>query len=327
MQEFSLVFLVIAIVLIIFLFKKRKELHLGNPQLFLYALIGLIICIRSLYAFTEISSPGVDFLTGVLIVIFAMLSFLVGLLCIAWALMIYPKVKEKLPSIVNHKLFNNYTTPVVLIIIMAASNFIESIANSKQSKVLGFSNESDFKDAKRNNIYSTEEYSKYLANKKAIEAKNEEDTNEKERIESEKKSEKDRIANLDKMNEEAKNHIESKLNSLDKKSVDYRTSKFVYEKYGVWYGDLDSVTKQYCSSEFDKLKRAHQHSKEAINNWNQVSDSLRNSGIDPFTGGRSITTDPEIIESNNMISRASNNFEKCEIDNLDKIKYRVKVKH
>lgn len=327
MQEFSLVFLVIAIVLIVFLFKKRKELHLGKPQLFLYSLIGLVICIRSLYAFTDITSPGVDFLTGVLIIVSAILSLLVGVFCFIWALMIYPTVKAKLPSIVNHKLLNNYTTPVILIIIMAISNSTQSLADNKQSKTLGFNSESDFKDAKRNNIYSTEEYSKYLANKKAIEAKNEEDTNEKERVESEKKSEKDRIANLDKMNEEAKNYIESKLNSLDKKSVDYSTSKFVYEKYGVWYGDLESIAKQYCSSEFDKLKRAHQNSKEAINNWNQVSDSLRNSGVDPFTGGRSITTDPEIRESNNMISRASDNFEKCEIDNLDKIKYRVKVKH
>lgn len=268
MQEFSLVFLVIAIVLIFFLFKKRKELHLGNPQLFLYALIGLIICIRSLYAFTEISSPGVDFFTGVLIVIFAMLSFLVGLLCIAWALMIYPKVKEKLPSIVNHKLLNNYTTPVVLIIIMSASNSIESIADSKQSTTLGFSAQSHFKDAKRNNIYSPEEYSAYLVNKKAKEEK-EKTTKQEEN----KPSETLYTIVVENSLSSPQNNIDITV-SFDKKSpfdmsvlkeIEAYSGKsfkrdraaMIFRDYGVRLSDFDQYVLPKCSAKMQQLKREY----------------------------------------------------------------------
>jgi hypothetical protein len=237
MQELTLVFLVIAIVLIIFLFKKRKELHLGKPQLFLYSLIGLVICIRSLYAFTDITSSGVDFLTGVLIIVSAILSLLVGVFCFIWALMIYPTVKAKLPSIVNHKLLNNYTTPVILIIIMVISNSTQSLADNKQSKTLGFSTENDFKDAKRNNIYSPEEYSSYLADKKAIEAKKEEDKIEKERVESNKKAQKDAECNAD-----------AYCYSMKNKGGDYICKKAVEKSAKYDFQWTDGVTEPKFSS-------------------------------------------------------------------------------
>lgn len=265
MQEFSLVFLVIAIVLIFFLFKKRKELHLGNPQLFLYALIGLVICIHSLYAFTEIASPGVDFLIGVLSVISAMLLFFVGLLCIVWALMIYPSVKAKLPSITSHKIINNYTMPVVLIIIVTASNSIESIADSKQSKALGFSTENDFKDAKRNNIYSTEEYSAYLVNKKAKEEKEKTTKQEENKpsetlytivVENSLSSPQNNIditVSFDKRNPFDMSVLKE-IEAYSGKSFKRDRAAMIFRDYGVRLSDFDQYILPKCSAKMQQLK-------------------------------------------------------------------------
>lgn len=268
MQEFSLVFLVIAIVLIVFLFKKRKELRLGKPQLFFYTLIGLVICITSLNAFTEITSPGVDFLTGILIIVSTMLSFLVGLFCIIWALMIYPSVKAKLPPITNHKMLNNYTTPVVLIIIMSASNSIESIADSKQSKALGFSNESDFKDAKRNNIYSTEEYSVYLVNKKDKEeqekiAKQQEDNPEEsiytivvENSLSSPQNNIDITVSFDKKSPFDMSVLKE-IEAYSGKSFKRDRAAMIFRDYGVRLSDFDQYVLPKCSAKMQQLKREY----------------------------------------------------------------------
>ncbi|NWK86223.1 hypothetical protein [Raoultella terrigena] len=176
-----------------------------------------------------------------------------------------------------------------------------------QGKNLGFKIEDQFSEAKSAGIFNREKW---------IEVKAKQD-------ESMKLADKQAAAvTLEKRN---KDYIESKINSLDKSSGKYLVAENIYKQHGVWVDDYIAVQKKSCSREFNRLLAANAASEQAIEYWNENSDSLTRSDVSPFAGGRSPTTDPDIQRTNNDIRFARSQLENCGIAHLNEIEHRVTV--
>lgn len=125
--------------------------------------------------------------------------------------------------------------------------------------------------------------------------------------------------------QKAKRYIESKINSLNRSSGKYLVAENIYKQHGVWVDDYIAIQKKSCSREFNRLLAANAASEQAIEYWNQTSDSLTRSGVSPFAGGRNPTTDPEIQRTRNDIDFARSQLDKCGVAHLNEIEHRVTV--
>lgn len=143
-------------------------------QALVYSLWGLITLIFGLGTYKEISEPGMGFWSGTLTIISATFMTLVALLALFWAIISMDRIKNRLLPKPKYKFVNNYTVPCLLILLVSISNTLGSSASAMQGKELGFLSEAEFSDAKRNNIFDTNEYSKYLVEKEAKDKADEE---------------------------------------------------------------------------------------------------------------------------------------------------------
>lgn len=214
----------------------------------------------------------------------------------------YPALMQKLP-----KYFNNFLLPIIIVILLLIAGQANVYMMNVQGKNLGFTIEDQFSEAKSAGIFNREKWIEVKA----------------KQYESMKLADKQAAAvTLEKKN---KDYIESKINSLDKSSGKYLVAEKIYKQHGVWVDDYIAVQKKSCSREYNRLLAANAASEQAIEYWNETSDSLTRSGVSPFTGGRSPTTDPDIQRTNNDIKFARSQLENCGIAHLNDIEHRVTV--
>jgi len=143
-------------------------------QALVYSLWGLITLIFGLGTYKEIYEPGMGIWSSSLTIISATFMTLVALLALSWALLSMERIRNRLLPPSKYKYVNNYTVPCLLIILVSISNTLGSSASAMQGKELGFLSEAEFSDAKRNKIFDTNEYSKYLVEKAAKDKADEE---------------------------------------------------------------------------------------------------------------------------------------------------------
>lgn len=134
-------------------------------QALVYSLWGLVTLIFGLGTYKEIYEPGMGFWSSTLTIISATFMTLVALLALSWALLSMERIRNRLLPHPKYKFVNNYTVPCLLILLVSISNTLGSSASAIQGKELGFLSEAEFYDAKRNKIFDTNEYSKYLVEK------------------------------------------------------------------------------------------------------------------------------------------------------------------
>lgn len=146
----------------------------NRMQALVYSLWGLVTLIFGLGTYKEIYEPGMGFWSSTLTIISATFMTLVALLALSWALLSMERIRNRLLPHPKYKFVNNYTVPCLLILSVSISNTLGSSASAMQGKELGFLSEAEFSDAKRNNIFDTNEYSKYLLEKEAKDKADEE---------------------------------------------------------------------------------------------------------------------------------------------------------
>lgn len=151
--------------LVIFNRNGTTDIMKKRMQALLYSLWGLVTLIFGLGTYKEIYEPGMGFWSSTLTIISATFMTLVALLALSWALLSMERIRNKLLPHPKYKFVNNYTVPCLLILLVSISNTLGSSASAIQGKELGFLSEAEFSDAKRNKIFDTNEYSKYLVEK------------------------------------------------------------------------------------------------------------------------------------------------------------------
>lgn len=259
--------------------------------------------------FSTFNEPGMSFATVLLALITIAFWTMVMILSLWWSVIAIPSIQANYPALTQRlpKFFNNYLLPVIIVVLLLISGQANVYMMNVQGKNLGFTVEDQFSKAKSSGIINREKWIEVKAKQ-----------NESIKLAEEKAA----VATLEKKN---KDYIESKINSLDRSSGKYLVAENIYKQHGVWVDDYIAVQKKSCSREFNRLLAANAASEQAIEYWNQTSDSLTRSGSSPFAGGRSPTTDPEIQRTKNDIDFARSQLEKCGIAHLNEIEHRVTV--
>lgn len=278
-------------------------------QFFVYMGFCLIMAFMIYSYFSTFNEPGMSFSTVLLALVtlafwsMAMIiSFWWSIIAITSMQVNYPALMQKLP-----KYFNNFLLPIIIVILLLIAGQANVYMMNVQGKNLGFTIEDQFSEAKSAGIFNREKWIEVKA----------------KQYESMKLADKQAAAvTLEKKN---KDYIESKIYSLDKSSGKYLVAEKIYKQHGVWVDDYIAVQKKSCSREYNRLLAANAASEQAIEYWNETSDSLTRSGVSPFTGGRSPTTDPDIQRTNNDIKFARSQLENCGIAHLNDIEHRVTV--
>ncbi|EOT7377349.1 hypothetical protein ACNR8Y_001495 [Enterobacter cloacae] len=280
-----------------------------KAQFFVYMGFGLIMAFIVYDFFSTFSEPGMSFSTVLLSLITLAFWTMVMIMSLWWSVIAIPSIQENYPRLTQKlpKFFNNYLLPVIIVILLLIAGQANVFMMNVQGENLGFTVEDQFSEAKSLGIFNREKW---------IEVKAKEDESIKLA------DEKAAAATLEK---KSKDYIESKINSLDRSSGKYLVAENIYKQHGVWVDDYIAVQKKLCSSEFNQLLAANTASEQAIEYWNQTSDALRRSGASPFAGGRSPTTDPEIMRTKNDIDFARSQLEKCGAAHLNEIEHRVTV--
>lgn len=278
-------------------------------QFFVYMGFGLIMAFIVYDYFSTFSEPGMSFSAVLLALVTLAFWVMVMIVSLWWSVTAIPSIQENYPALTQKlpKFFNNYLLPVIIVVLLLIAGQANVYMMNVQGKNLGFTVEDQFSKAKSAEIFSREKW---------IEVKAKQDESIKLA------DEQAAAASLEKKNKE---YIESKINSLERSSGKYLVAENIYKEHGVWVDDYIAVQKKLCSREFNRLLAANAASEQAIEYWNQTSDSLTRSGVSPFAGGRSPTTDPEIQRTKNDIDFARSQLEKCGIAHLNEIEHRVTV--
>lgn len=278
-------------------------------QFFVYLGFGLIMASMVYSYFSTFNEPGMSFATVLLALVTLAFWSMVMIISFWWSIIAIPSVQENYPALMQKlpKFFNNFLLPIIIVILLLIAGQANVYMTNLQGMNLGFMIEDQFSEAKSAGIFNREKW---------IEVKAKQD-------ESMKLADKHAAAvALEKKN---KDYIESKLNSLDKSSGKYLVAENIYKQHGVWVDDYITVQKKSCSREFNRLLAANAASEQAIEYWNETSDSLTRSGVSPFAGGRSPTIDPDIQRTSNDIRFARSQLENCGIAHLNEIEHRVTV--
>lgn len=278
-------------------------------QFFVYMGFSLIMASMVYSYFSTFNEPGMSFATVLLALVTLAFWSMVMIISFWWSIIAIPSVQENHPALMQKlpKFFNNFLLPIIIVILLLIAGQANVYMTNLQGMNLGFMIEDQFSEAKSAGIFNREKW---------IEVKAKQD-------ESMKLADKHAAAvALEKKN---KDYIESKLNSLDKSSGKYLVAENIYKQHGVWVDDYITVQKKSCSREFNRLLAANAASEQAIEYWNETSDSLTRSGVSPFAGGRSPTIDPDIQRTSNDIRFARSQLENCGIAHLNEIEHRVTV--
>lgn len=238
-------------------------------QFFVYIGFGLIMASMVYSYFSTFNEPGMSFATVLLALITLAFWSMVMIISFWWSIIAIPSIQENHPALTQKfpKFFNNFLLPIIIVILLLIAGQANVYMMNLQGKNLGFMIEDQFSEAKSAGIFNREKW---------IEIKAKQD-------ESIKLADKQATAaTLEKNN---KDYIESKINSLDKSSGKYLVAENIYKQHGVWVDDYIAVQMKSCSREFNRLLAANAASEQAIEYWNETSDSLTRSGVSPFAGG------------------------------------------
>ncbi len=282
--------LMLFVLYLVLMFISYKKKWINKSQFFqtiVYGFWGAITLTYGIITLQDISKPGINFGSGILFFSSSILVILVGIVSIIWAMLAFPKLRDKATPIKNIKYINNYTIPILLIAPLFISLSLDSSASSIQAKKLNFSSEKEFSEAKKQNIYNIDEFTKYLADKKIkdaiiVAAKAEED-----RISAETKAEKDNIAAAEQekkdseytlivkdsltnssdsdiilkfeKNNEFELSVLEEIQSYQNESFQQHRAAMMFRDYGVRLSDFDKLIRPKCSESIDELDRQYKN--------------------------------------------------------------------
>lgn len=161
----------IIIWIIHYFIRRTKSTHIDAEkiklkiQFFVYMAFGLILLLLTLNQFGTFREPGMTFTSIVLSGVVCFLWVIISFISIFWSITAIPFIREKYPKMVQRtpKFFNNYLLPVMMFALILISWKIDQYSIEQQGENLHFTN--GFKEAKRNNIFSVEEWNAFKIQK------------------------------------------------------------------------------------------------------------------------------------------------------------------
>ncbi|OMQ24732.1 TIGR04086 family membrane protein [Serratia oryzae] len=267
----TLLILIILSIAAVYLCKKYNKsilkVILKAIAYYLVLSLPLASIIVGVFNFSDISSEGVNFITASLYFLSSMLLILSGFYVIIFV--IFKNKIKKLSS--SHKklnYINGYTTSILFFTLFFSGGLLFIRTETMQGESLGFPPSMDFSEAKRHNIYNVDEYSKFLAEKKAKE-KAEQDRIAAEQVErdseitlvskhySDSDPKYDIVAKFDKRNSFEMSILEN-IQSYPNGSFERYRAALIYRDYGIDLKDFERMVLPRCSRSMEALKSGYE---------------------------------------------------------------------
>ena len=127
-------------------------------QLAIYGLWGVFLCLAAMEKFGDFFAVGSGFWSVVMLAVAGVCQLLASITAIGWAVLALGSMRAKyLP----YKFVNNYTVPVLIIVLAVAASAARSSSDEARSQKLGFKNGKEFAIARENNITNVADYAKF----------------------------------------------------------------------------------------------------------------------------------------------------------------------
>lgn len=253
-------------------------------QLVIYGFWGICLFAAAMGKFGDFFTAGTGFWSVVMLFVAGLCQLLASIASIVWAFYGTGNLRAKyLP----YKFVNNYTVPVLIIVLALVANAARSSSDEARAHKLGFKDGKEFATARENNITNVADYAKFA---------------EEQRIKAAEKDEQDKISKMVaeyaaifsdsdekvpelikkdlKENPELTQQILKEITSYTD-SVDRTVSKLDYIKYGVSHRQYMSAIEHsdcrinYSNSMFsiDEYYKAQRKMREEMyinTNWDMM---------------------------------------------------------
>ncbi|MCW9580194.1 hypothetical protein ORL26_12455 [Raoultella ornithinolytica] len=124
----------------------------------IYSIWGLFLCLAAMEKFGDFFSAGTGVWSIIMLTVAGLCQFVAGITAIGWAVLSSGTLKTKcLP----YKFVNNYTVPVLIIVLAFVASAARSSSDEARAQKLGFKDGKEFSVARENNISNVADYTKF----------------------------------------------------------------------------------------------------------------------------------------------------------------------
>jgi hypothetical protein len=128
-----------------------------------YGIWGVFLCLAALEKFGDFFAAGTGFWSVLMLSVAGICQLGAGLIAISWAVLAFGTLRSKyLP----YKFVNNYTVPLLIIVLAFVASSASSSSNEARAQKLGFKDGKEFAAARENDITNPTDYAKFLADQK-----------------------------------------------------------------------------------------------------------------------------------------------------------------
>lgn len=133
----------------------------------IFGIWGVFLFLASMDKFGDLFAVGTGFWSVVMLSLAGLCLLLASTAAIGWAVLGLGTLRaEYLP----YKRVNNYTVPVLIIILAFVASAARSSSDESRAQKLGFKDGKDFSIARENNITNVADYAKFVEEQKVIKA-------------------------------------------------------------------------------------------------------------------------------------------------------------
>lgn len=123
-----------------------------------YGIWGVFLFLASMEKFGDLFAVGTGFWSVIMLSVAGLCQLLASTAAIGWAVLGSGTLKAKyLP----YKLVNNYTVPVLIIVLAIVASAARSSSDESRAHKLGFKDGKEFSVARKNNITNVADYAKF----------------------------------------------------------------------------------------------------------------------------------------------------------------------
>lgn len=124
----------------------------------IYGIWGLFLCLAAIEKFGDFFAAGSGFWSVIMLTVAGLCQLGAALIAIGWAVLAFGTLKSKyLP----YKFVNNYTVPVLIIVLAIVASAARSSSDESRAQKLGFKDGKEFSVARKNNITNVTDYAKF----------------------------------------------------------------------------------------------------------------------------------------------------------------------
>ncbi|WP_395279595.1 hypothetical protein V1594_19255 [Enterobacter asburiae] len=133
----------------------------------IYGIWGVFLFLASMEKFGDLFAIGTGIWSVVMLTVAGLCQLLACITAIGWAVLAFGTLKSKL---LPYKFVNNYTVPVLIIMLAFVASAARSSSDESRAQKLGFKDGKDFSIARENNITNVADYAKFVEEQKVKKA-------------------------------------------------------------------------------------------------------------------------------------------------------------